>query len=71
LCMHAEKALSKVDREYAKAIWQMNVIKNEMDRASEIYNVREEIARNALAKGASPEFVHEITGLPVETIEGL
>jgi len=32
---------------------------------------REEIARNALAKGSSPEFVHEITGLPMETIARL
>jgi predicted transposase YdaD len=30
-----------------------------------------EIARNALAKGSSPEFVHDITGLDVETIQGL
>jgi predicted transposase YdaD len=30
-----------------------------------------EIARNALAKGSSPEFVHEITGLDMDTIEGL
>jgi len=28
-----------------------------------------EIARNALAKGLTPEFVHDITGLPLETIE--
>jgi predicted transposase/invertase (TIGR01784 family) len=30
-----------------------------------------EIARNALAKGATPEFVHDITGLDMETIQGL
>jgi len=30
-----------------------------------------EIARNLLAKGSSPEFVHDITGLDVETIAGL
>ena len=29
------------------------------------------IARNALAKGSTPEFVHEITGLDPETIEKL
>ena len=29
------------------------------------------IARNALAKGATPEFVQEITGLDMETIRGL
>jgi predicted transposase/invertase (TIGR01784 family) len=32
---------------------------------------REEIARNALAKGMSPEAVSEITGLDVETIKKL
>jgi len=30
-----------------------------------------EIARNLLAKGSSFEFVREITGLDVETIQGL
>ena len=28
----------------------------------------EQIARNALAKGISPDMVHEITGLDLETI---
>jgi len=30
-----------------------------------------EIARNALTKGSTPEFVHDITGLDMETIKGL
>jgi predicted transposase YdaD len=30
-----------------------------------------EIARNALAEGATPEFVQKITGLDIETISGL
>ena len=30
-----------------------------------------EIARNLLAKGSTPEFVHDITGLDMETIENL
>jgi len=30
-----------------------------------------EIARNALAEGATPEFVQKITGLDMETIQGL
>jgi len=30
-----------------------------------------EIARNLLAKGMTPEFVHDITGLDLETIAGL
>jgi len=31
----------------------------------------EEIARNLLAKGSTLEFVHDITGLDMETIESL
>ena len=30
-----------------------------------------EIARNLLAKGSTPEFVHDITGLDIETINSL
>jgi len=30
-----------------------------------------EIARNLLAKGSTPEFVHDITGLDIETIKTL
>jgi predicted transposase YdaD len=32
---------------------------------------REEIARNALAEGASIEFVQKITGLDIETLKNL
>jgi hypothetical protein len=32
---------------------------------------REEIARNALAEGLTPEFIHTITGLDLETIKSL
>ena len=32
---------------------------------------RLEIARNLLAKGSTPEFVHDITGLDIETINSL
>jgi predicted transposase/invertase (TIGR01784 family) len=32
---------------------------------------REEVAKNALAKGASVEFISEITGLPAEIIRNL
>jgi len=45
------------------------------DRTSEINYARNEekliIARNALAKGSTVEFVHEITGLSLEEIEKL
>ena len=30
-----------------------------------------EIARNLLVKGSTPEFVHDITGLDIETIKNL
>ena len=47
----------------------------ECDRTSELNYVREDekltIARNALAKGLTPEFVHEITGLSLDKIAKL
>jgi len=49
--MHAEKALSKVDRDYAKAIRRMNIIIGSMDRASEIYNARLEGKAEGKAEG--------------------
>ena len=30
-----------------------------------------EIARNLLSEGSTPEFVHKITGLDMDTIDGL
>jgi len=47
--------------EEAKEVWQEEA-REERDRA---------IARNALAEGSTPEFVHKITGLDLETIQGL
>jgi|GEM_PF-5934469 len=32
---------------------------------------KENIARNLLAKGSTIEFVHDVTGLDMETIKGL
>jgi len=42
-----------------------------MDYNSGINGTKREIARNALAKGSTPEFVHEITGLSLDEIEKL
>jgi len=73
--MHAEKALSKVDRNYAKYAREMSIIKGRMERAAAIHNARLEeklgIARNLLAEGATPEFVQKVTGLDIETITNL
>jgi len=45
------------------------------DRTSEINYARDEekyaIAQKALSKGSTPEFVQEITGLDLETIQKL
>jgi predicted transposase/invertase (TIGR01784 family) len=32
---------------------------------------KEEVARNALAQGVSPELIHTITGLDIETINSI
>jgi len=53
--------LSEWNIEDAKVAWQEE---SRVERELEI-------ARNALAKGSSIEFIHEITGLDIETIESL
>jgi hypothetical protein len=55
----------------------VNMFLEEWNLEDELYYTREEgreegrqeIARNALAEGATVEFVQKITGLPIETIE--
>jgi predicted transposase/invertase (TIGR01784 family) len=46
-------------------------VQREEGRAKGREEGKEEIARNALAKGASLEFVQEITGLDLETLTQL
>ena len=77
--MWAERALSKVDRDYAKYMRHMNILKNSMDQASREYNAREEgrndekleIARKMKKAGRPLNEIIEFTGLSSETIEGL
>jgi hypothetical protein len=73
--MVAERAVAGVSRDYRKFARWMAEVKNRMDRAQMIYNAKQEstleIARNALAEGASHEFVRKITGLDLETIKTL
>ena len=77
--MHAEKALTKVDRDYAKAIRNMNIIKNEYERGVRIEAIRKEllaeakleIARKMKKAGLPFDQIAEFTDLPVETIEKL
>ena len=38
--MHAEKTLTRVSRDYRKYAREMAIMKNSMDRASEIYSAR-------------------------------
>ena len=49
--------------------------KARFDMGSRLSDAREEkaleIARNALTKGLSPEMIHDITGLDIETINEL
>jgi len=46
-------------------------VAREEAREDGITEAKLEIARNLLARGSSPEFVHEITGLDVDTLKGL
>jgi len=49
----------------AKEVWQEEAV----EKAREDFSM--EIARKALAKGLTPEFIQEIIGLDLETIQGL
>ena len=49
--MRTEKALSKVDRDFAKYMREMNIVKNRMDRASEKYYARQEGLTEGKAEG--------------------
>jgi predicted transposase/invertase (TIGR01784 family) len=73
--MYAEKALSKVDRDYAKAIRNMNIIKNEYERSVRLEEARKEVKLEFALKmkkaGLTFDQIAEITDLPVETIEEL
>ena len=40
--MHAEKTLTKVSRDYKKFARNMAILKNSMDRASDIFNAKQE-----------------------------
>ena len=73
--MFAEKALTKVDRDYAKAIRNMNIIKNEYERGVRLEAARKEVkldvARRMKKAGRPFNEISEFTDLPVETIEEL
>jgi predicted transposase/invertase (TIGR01784 family) len=63
-----------LNRRREKAQWDMISSRNNARREGQQIGREErtiEIARNLLAKGSSIEFVHETTGLDIETIQGL
>jgi len=77
--MRAEKALTKIDRDYVRYIRNMNILKNSMDRAQRIYDLKKEARKEVMLevarkmKKAGRPFceITEFTGLPVETFEKL
>jgi predicted transposase/invertase (TIGR01784 family) len=81
--MRAEKAVNGISRNYMKAIRDMAIEKNRLDRGQARYEGRAEgqaegqaeakleIARKMKAMGDSAERIHTITGLPPETVEKL
>ena len=52
----------------AEEAWEKGIVEGREEGLAE---ERETIAQNALAKGLTIEFVHEITGLSYETVEKL
>jgi len=73
--MKAEKEVVKVSRGLKRYIREMSKTKDEIDLWYKLRNAQRErdytIARNLLAKGSTPDFVCEITGLPLEEIAEL
>ena len=83
--MKAERAVTKVSRDYLRYARKMAEIKNSMDRAQARLEIKEELRKEILQKtradekleiagkmkemGDSIEKIHGITGLPIETIE--
>ena len=49
--MRAEKTITKVSRDYKKFARNMAIMKNSMDRASDIYNAKMEGKAEGLAEG--------------------
>jgi flagellar biosynthesis/type III secretory pathway protein FliH len=49
--MRAEKAISKIDRDYWKYAWKMAAEKNRLDRGQMIYNLKQEARAEGLAEG--------------------
>jgi predicted transposase YdaD len=62
-----EAAIESLREEREEAWAEGRVLGREEGREVE----REEVARNALAEGLTPDFVQKITGLDMETIKKL
>ena len=75
--MQFHRNLAKVDERMLKLQWKMDGLEEGRTegraegRAEGRVEEKNSIARNLLAKGSTPEFVHEITGLDLETIHEL
>ena len=73
--MRAEYAVNRISRDYLKAVREMNIRKNEMDRAQAIYDAKEkiklEVAQRMKNAGRPLSEIAEFTGLSIETIEKL
>ena len=72
----ATETLMNISRDWIEQARLTSELKNILDyqdgmvtaRREGIQEGRMETARNALAKGLSAEYIHEITGLDIETI---
>ena len=82
---HATEVIGMLTAEWnledAKAVWFEEGIEQGIEQGMErgieqgiergIERGMKDVARNALAEGATPEFVQKITGLDIETIKGI
>ena len=77
LKLHAGEVLSMLYREWnwddAFAVGRKEAREDGIEEGMEKGRANEklEVARNLLAKGSTPEFVHDITGLDIEIVKNL
>jgi predicted transposase/invertase (TIGR01784 family) len=65
--------LTEWNSEDARKVWREEALEEGLEKGREKGRVEREIeiARNLLAKGSTFEFIRDVTGLDIETIQSL